>query len=634
MHMQQRGAGTLLLMAILVPVLFYGTTVVLSLYNINVRRGDLQSTLEQSLMKGARYLPDSAEAVRVAKQDLRNKFGDSLNVVEKNKSAYTIALAVQRTTNRRFAVPLFKTEREVNYKESAQARITAQPKDVYIFFENSSYLAPPIKNVGTSNAFYWGQSVKRNTVDGKWTRRNDFGYFDTFIGVTSAKLLDYNIKGGYGFSTGQNGLRSLMSVITPHWQSADLFKDQSLRAGRLRTALRTNNALSQAVFTQACFNPILSSLKKASIHLLDHFSSSELNQIAVESGPISGAPPGQNRLGISGDSGRPFTIQEMTQGGDPQRTGVAKLENNRGQKIYTNQNIEDNHKLRVRDQECWAAYEIATRRWTHNQTQSFLGSGEVGSTIYAIPKLPNYFRNTGFGGVGTNIPTPILKEKTYGRNPTKFHYELETGSINNLKTREAIWSRSVAEDYDDNTRTSHDTINFERIINRIINKLVEANPSDTLLSRRKIAGKALEKKAYILLGDTPHLDIGSGRLDNLRSVGGNKDRYLEALREQLVRLKDSMRGREGRLSVLIVIPRHEGSYSQEICTDNWTFAGELVCQAFRQDMAILRDNISSWTENWNKVEVTTIPATDVGTLTLDLLSSLISSGQNYVLSDV
>jgi len=621
-------------MAILVPVLFYGTTVVLSLYNINVRRGDLQSTLERALMKGARYLPDSSEAVRVAKEDLRNKFGDSLQVIEKNRSPYTIALAVQQTTNRKFAVPLFKTEREVNYKEAAQARVTAQPKDVYIFFENSSYLAPPIENVGTSSAFYWGQSVKRNTENGKWTRRNDFGYFDTFIGVTSAKLLEYNSRGRYGFSTGQNGLRQLMSVITPHWQSADLFKDQSLRAGRLRTVLRTNNAISQAVFTQSCFNPILSSLKKASIHLLDHFSSFELNQVAVESGPISGASPGQDRLGIHADSGKPFTIQEMTQGGDPQRVGIANLENNRGEKIAHNRNVEDNHRLRVRDQECWAAHEVATRRWTQNQTQSFLGSGEIGSTIYAIPKLPNYFRNTGLGGVGTNISTPILRERRYGSRPVKFHYELERGSINNLKTREAIWSRSVAEDYNNDTRTSHDTINFERIVNRIINKLVEANPSGNLVSRRKLAGKALEKKAFILLGDTPHLNIGNGRLDNLRSAGTNKDRYFEALREQLVRLRDSMRGRSGRLSVLIVIPRHEGSYSQEVCTNNWTFPGELVCQAFRSDMALLRDEISSWTRNWNKVEVTTIPATDVGTLALDLLSSLISSGQNYVLSDV
>lgn len=629
----QRGAGTLLLMAVLVPVLFYGTTVVLSLYKVNARRGDLQSNLEQALMKGARYLPDTREALRVTKQDLQSKFGEEIRIVERHKSPYSIAVSLQHTTQRKLAIPLVKSEREIKVKESAQARITAQPKDVYIFFENSSYLAPPISNIETDDAFFWGQSVKRNTFDAKWDRRNDFGYFDTFIGVTKAKLIEYNTRGGYGFSSGQNGLRSLMSIITPHWQAADLFKDVTLRPNRLRSALRTNDALTQAVFTQACFNPILSALKKASVHLYDHFSSSPLNQVSVESGPISGAPPNLDRLGIASNAGEIFTIQAMLPGGDPLRTGQANLENNRGEKISMNTNIEANHRLRVRDQECWSAFEIATRRWLVNQQQSFLGSGEVGKTIYAIPKLPNYVVNAGVGNVGVNIPSPILRERRYG---SRYHYELDRGSINNLRTREAIWSRSVAEDYNDETRTRHDTINFERIITGIIRKLVNANAPGNLSNLRKIAGNALEKRAFILLGDTPHLNLGGQSLRNLRAAEeeNREDQYFTALRSQLIRLREAMRNKPGRLRVFIVIPRHEGSYSQRVCTENWSVPGELVCKPFKQHMALLRDEISILTKNWGNVDVTTIPATDVGTLTLDLLSSLISSGQNYVLSDV
>jgi hypothetical protein len=629
----QRGAGTLLLIAVLVPVLFYGTTLVLSLYQVNSRRGDLQSNLEQALMKGARYLPDANEAMRITKEELKSKFGEGIRIIEKHKSSYSMAVSLQYTTQRKLRIPLVKSEREIKVSESAQARITAQPKDVYIFFENSSYLAPPISKVGTDDAFFWGQSVKRNTFDGKWTRRDEFGYFDTFIGVTKAKLIEYHTRGEYEFSTDQNGLRSLMSIITPHWQAADLFKDPTLRPNRLRSALRTDDALKQVVFTQACFNPILSALKKATIHLYDNFSISPLNRIAVESGPISGAPPNLNRLGIASNAGEVFTIQAMLPGGDPLRTGQANLENNRGEKISMNANIEANHRLRVRDQECWSAFEIATRRWLVNQQQSFLGSGEVGKTIYAIPKLPNYVVNAGVGNVGVNIPSPILRERMYG---SRYHYELDRGSINNLRTREAIWSRSVAEDYSDETRTGHDTINFQKIITGIITKLVNAETPDNLSNLRKLAGNALEKRAYILLGDTPHLNLGGQSLDNLRTAEEKnlKDQYFNILKSQLTRLKDAMRGKPGRLRVFIVIPRHEGSYSQRVCTKNWREPGELICSPFKEHMVLLRDEISSLTNSWGNVDVTTIPATDVGTLALDLVSSLISSGQNYVLSDV
>ena len=216
----QSGAAGIFLVAFLLPLLFILFSIGFDLSFLLSKQEKLQALADKSVVAGAAMMPYPSIAASSAQDALMSEKGvASLSLDSQfNQSAGEVSVSqLVPLTFPTYFIP------SMNFNLSAVSRAVVNPRDVFIFFDNSSYMAPP---PSASNSGSWG------LVDGEWPIPE---FFEDV---------------------------SLPLFVPP--------------AGT--TPLDPRNA------GQQCFNPVLSSYKELAIRIYDWASSFPLNAVGVFTG--------------------------------------------------------------------------------------------------------------------------------------------------------------------------------------------------------------------------------------------------------------------------------------------------------------------------------------------------------------
>ena len=234
----EHGSGLVFFVAIVIPILFLLLSLALDMSSFYIDRSREQTVLNQAALLGAKSLPflDSAAYTAGAYARLYSpaaaRLGPDIVQVRVAKDEVKVSLQAE--------VP-FPLARFLEFAEPLKfhlaARARVNPKDVVIFFDNSSYLAPPI-----NGEWFWAKEFSSETA----------GYFTAFL-----ETADVDQAG--------------------NWPAATFF--------RRYPAANQDKPKKQIIYTQQCFNPAFSALKQGAIQLYDYISSFTFNSVAVLSGP-------------------------------------------------------------------------------------------------------------------------------------------------------------------------------------------------------------------------------------------------------------------------------------------------------------------------------------------------------------
>lgn len=615
---KELGSGTLLLLAVLIPTFFFLSKTLVGLYSINNDRREAQSILDESLSGAARFLPDITAARSFAERAVASRLPEgAFSRLDVSKGNITGVVSVVGEPNRF----LFKTRRSFNVSSNVQI----QPQDVVIFFDSSQYVAPLAYTTTSDRG--WVMSVRRNRQTGQYSyeRESRFGFFEGFAElnrVSAQSMLTPDIP----------TLGKLLRSVAPEWLPARLFSNHIYRDGRtdngeirnpgLKQLLNSQNngddPFTELYYSQRCFNPVFNAIKQSAVYLHEFFGSSPVNRVAVISGPVSG----QVTTPYVWRDAFVVTKGGLQRGGNVLKRDVARIENSKG----VSQTLSD---PRTRDQDCLYASRLEYSAWNSASNPGSFLSDSNKRTFYIVPQPAKYTSNRAY------VPA----------NPQwDSDNELRQAVRDNLSVRDAVWSRAVS------TRR----MEFDILMAKLV-QVLNVRAGTSLSRDRGAMAKRVQKRVFLLLGDFPWFatlpgePLFSGSTpqpyslykrqatpdDPIVFVNPNPSEYFPKLRETLNKFNREVSGifrdentPDSKLKLHLIIPRHEGSYPQ-----NSTSCGDRrLCEMFKEHFEEFKEFIARNEDSWSKLEIVLHPASDSGTVALDLLATLISTSQNYVLS--
>jgi hypothetical protein len=268
----ERGAA-LLLFALIMPLLLLMGGLVLDMSMMYLDRENVQQRLDEAALLSARYLPHSKFARSQAESYFHKHIKSTrADVFTATVHEDTVHLHLRRPAPSpliggatQFACVFAGKDgckektagKNLWFEARSVARIN--PKDVVLFFDNSSYLAPPISSNG---GVVWAEDTRALDENGKSRYEKCIKNSNN----TAAKKKKC-----------QNGVRSV-------WPTADYLKADGLFKHVSHPKIAGSN-VHQRILTQQCFNNIYSPMKELTIRLYDRFSANPSNQVGVMSGP-------------------------------------------------------------------------------------------------------------------------------------------------------------------------------------------------------------------------------------------------------------------------------------------------------------------------------------------------------------